>query len=113
MRQPGWSRRTARRRLAWTLALALWLPLTQALAWAHTFVHHPQRADSSLAGQFDASCATCLAAAPLHGGALPSAQPQIAPPAVVQPPPQARAIAAHHHSDTLAYRSRAPPQALT
>lgn len=112
-RPPGWSQRTARHRLAWTLALALWLPLAQALALAHTFVHHPQRADSSLVGQVDGSCATCLAATPLHGGALPSAQPLLAAPPLVQPPPVAPTAAPHRHTDTLAYRSRAPPLALT
>ncbi len=82
------------RRFAWVLALALLLPFAQALAWVHTLSHHgTQRADT-VAIQLDASCATCLSAAPLHGGGLPGAQPSVwVPPAVQAVPPATDAAA--------------------
>lgn len=99
------------RRLAWLLALALLLPFAQALAWVHTLSHHgTQRADTA-AIQLDAPCATCLSAAPLHGGGLPGVQPSVWVPPAVQAAPPAADTAACRHTTTLAYQSRAPPLA--
>jgi len=100
------------RRFAWVLALALLLPFAQALAWVHTLSHGTQR-EHAAASQFDTPCALCLSAAPLHGGALPSAQPVALAPPLAQPAPRVDGHAAHPRTATLAYRSRAPPLPLT
>ena len=100
------------RRFAWVLALALLLPFAQALAWVHTLSHGTQR-EQATASQFDTPCALCLSAAPLHGGALPSTQPAALEPPLAQAEPRADVRAAHRHTATLAYRSRAPPLALS
>lgn len=98
--------------MAWVLALALLLPFAQSLAWAHQVSHHAtQRADAGAAGQFDTSCPICLGAAPLHGGALPAAQPIVVAPPLAHVTPAAPARAWQRHAETLAYRSRAPPHA--
>jgi len=104
------------RRLAWVLALALLLPFAQAVAWAHALSHHSvfaQRADAGAGGQYDASCATCLSAAPLHAGALPAAPAVVAEPPLVHAAPVAAECSGLAAATTLAYRSRAPPLALT
>lgn len=101
------------RRFAWVLALALLLPFAQALAWVHTLSHHGAQRDHTAASSFDTPCAICLSAAPLHGGALPSTQPATPEPALAQAAPRADAHAAQRNTTTLAYRSRAPPLALT
>jgi hypothetical protein len=101
------------RRFAWVLALALLLPLAQALAWVHTLSHHATQRDDTTASQFDTPCAICLSAAPLHCGALPSTQPATLEPPSAQAAPQSVGHTAHRHAATLAYRSRAPPLALT
>jgi len=99
------------RRLAWALALALLLPIAQALAWVHTLSHHAtQRADAA-ATQLDAPCALCLSAAPLHGGALPAAQPLVWVPTAAPVAPPADHATAPRQPAALAYRSRAPPLA--
>jgi hypothetical protein len=100
------------RRFAWVLALALLLPFAQALAWVHTLSHGTQR-EHAAASSFDTPCALCLSAAPLHSGALPSTQPAALEPPLAQVAPRADGHAAHRHSATLAYRSRAPPLPLT
>jgi hypothetical protein len=104
------------RRFAWVLALALLLPFAQAVAWSHAISHHgslAQRSDAGAPGQFDSSCATCLGAAPLLAGAMPAAPlAVVAPPRVDAPSPAVVSVAVRHRS-TLAYRSRAPPLALT
>ncbi|HEU5296894.1 MAG TPA: hypothetical protein VFU71_19080, partial [Burkholderiaceae bacterium] len=102
------------RRLAWLLALALLLPFAQSLAWAHQLTHHSaQRADAGALGQLDTSCAICLGAAPLHGGALPAAQPIVVAPSLAHAAPTALADAWQRHAETHAYLSRAPPHNLT
>ena len=100
------------RKFAWVLALALLLPFAQALAWVHTLSHGTQR-EHAAASQFDTPCALCLSAVPLHGGALPSTQPAALESPPAQPAPRADVHAAPRHTATLAYRSRAPPPALT
>jgi len=100
------------RKFAWVLALALLLPFAQALAWVHTLSHGTQR-EHAAASQFDTPCALCLSAAPLHGGALPSAQPAALEPPPAQAAPRGELRAAHRHTASLAYRSRAPPLPLT
>jgi len=101
------------RRFVWVLALALLLPFAQALAWVHTLSHHGNLRGDSAAAQFDTPCAICLSAAPLHGGALPSAQPAKLEAPLTQAAPWAGDHAAHGHAAFTAYRSRAPPLALT
>lgn len=101
------------RRFAWVLALGLLLPFAQALAWAHTLSHHGTQRNNAVASQFDAPCAICLSAAPLHGGALPSTQPTLLEPPLAEVAPLADSHAALCHTTSLAYRSRAPPLALT
>ena len=103
----------ASRRFAWVLALALLLPFAQALAWVHTLSHHSTQRDDTAASQFDAPCAICLSAAPLHGGALPSTQPVTLEPPLAQAAPAADGKPAHRYTVTLGYCSRAPPLALT
>jgi hypothetical protein len=100
------------RRLAWVLVIALLLPFAQALAWSHALSHHGSlRADSAATGSYDAACATCLAAAPLHGGALPTAPAIVAaPPLQHAHPTPARALP-QRRDVALAYHSRAPPAA--
>jgi hypothetical protein len=100
------------RRFAWVLALALLLPFAQALAWVHTLSHGTQR-EHAAASQFDTPCALCLSAAPLHGGALPSTHPAAPEPPPAQAAPRGEVRAAHRHTATLAYRSRAPPLTLS
>ena len=95
------------------LALALLLPFAQALAWVHTLSHHSTQRHDTAASQFDAPCAICLSAAPLHGGALPSTQPATLAPPLAQAAPVASGNPAHRHTVTLGYCSRAPPLALT
>jgi hypothetical protein len=95
--------------------LALLLPFAQAVAWAHALSHHGtpvQRADAGAPGQLDAPCAICLAAVPLQAGALPSTPPAALDPPLVHAAPQAPARVARRHTDSLAYRSRAPPLTL-
>ena len=99
------------RRLAWVLALALLLPFAQALAWVHTLSHHGTQSADTVAIQFDAPCALCLSATPLHGGGLPGVQPSVWVPHAVQAAPPAPDDAARRHTTTLAYLSRAPPLA--
>ncbi|HET7524636.1 MAG TPA: hypothetical protein VFK10_01725 [Burkholderiaceae bacterium] len=100
------------RRLAWLLALALLLPFAQSLAWAHQLTHHGvQRADAGTVGQLDTSCAICLSAAPLHGGALPAAPPIVVAPSLAHATPLQLACTAQRHAEALAYLSRAPPSA--
>jgi hypothetical protein len=103
---------TANRRFAWVLAFALVLPFAQSLAWAHQLTHHAtKRADAGAPGQLDTPCAICLSAAPLHGGALPSAPPIITAPSLADAAPPAPVPAWQRHAETLAYLSRAPPLA--
>src|SRR5262245_42552047 len=84
------------RRLAWVLVLALLLPFAQALAWSHALSHHGTvRTDSGAVGSYDAACVTCLAAAPLHGGALPSAPPIVATPPLQHAQPLPVHVASH------------------
>jgi hypothetical protein len=101
------------RRFAWVLALALLLPFAQALAWVHTLSHHGTQRSHAVASSLDTPCAICLSAAPLHGGALPSAQPATLEPPLAEVAPSAGHCVAHRHASALAYRSRAPPLALT
>jgi len=102
------------RRFAWLLVLALLLPFAQSLAWAHQLTHHStQRSDAGTVGQLDHSCAICLSAAPLHGGALPAAPPIVVAPQLAHVAPPTTAPAWHRHAECLAYQSRAPPHALT
>ena len=101
------------RRLAWALALALLLPFAQALAWVHVLSHHStlaQRTDSGAStGSFDTPCATCLAATPLHAGALPVAQSVVAVAPLHHAQPSSPQPATRAPELALAYRSRAPP----
>ncbi|MFI4932779.1 MAG: hypothetical protein ACHP83_21235 [Burkholderiales bacterium] len=101
------------RRFAWVLTLALLLPFAQALAWVHSLSHHATQRNDTTASQFDTPCAICLSAAPLHCGALPSTPPAVLEPPLAQAAPQCDGHPAHRHATTLAYRSRAPPLALT
>ena len=107
-----WTRHAPRphRRLAWLLVLALLLPFAQALAWTHALSHHTVRTDSGATSSLDAPCATCLGAAPLHAGALPSTPPVLAEPALQQSLPPLLREAARPAETPLAYHSRAPPR---
>jgi hypothetical protein len=97
------------------LALALLLPLAQAVAAAHIITDHgapQQRDESGSSGLLDAPCALCLSATPLHGGALPCASAPTLPPPALHAAPPAAAPVEHTSADALAYQSRAPPIAL-
>jgi hypothetical protein len=109
---PRWTLHAPRqhRRLAWLLVLALLLPFAQALAWTHAISHHSVRIDSGATSSLDSPCATCLGAAPLHAGALPSAPPVLAEPPLQQSPPPALHEAARPAEAPLPYHSRAPPR---
>ncbi len=63
-------------RFAWLLWLALLLPAAQVLAAAHTLSHVAPVAgtDGGQQAPQDASCALCLSAAAVSGGALTGAQ---------------------------------------
>ena len=105
-----WAKSVTTRRLAWALALALLLPFAQALAWVHTLSHHGTlRADAST---LDAPCAVCLSAAPLVGGALPSAGPVVHPPPLPSAPPLVLARIELRSAPPALYDSRAPPLSL-
>jgi hypothetical protein len=105
-----WAKSVSTRRWAWVLALALLLPLAQALAGAHTLSHHGTlRADASA---LDAPCAACLSAAPLIGGALPSAQPVVQAAPVPSAPPLQLARIELRSAPLALYDSRAPPISL-
>lgn len=97
------------RRLAWLLALALLLPLAQALAWTHAISHHATRGDGGSASSLNGPCVTCLSAVPLHAGALPSAPPVLAEPPLQQSLPPLKREVTQPAETPLAYRSRAPP----
>jgi len=113
MRRPSrWTLHAPRpqRRLAWLLALALLLPFAQAVAWTHAFSHLSARADGSGAASLDTPCATCLGAAPLHAGALPSTPPVLAEPPLQQSLSPVLHEAARPAEAPLPYHSRAPPR---
>ena len=97
------------RRLAWVLALALLLPFAQSLAWAHVLSHHGSQRSDAVASALDTPCAICLSAAPLHGGALPSAHTIVVEPPLVHAAPPADDPTAPARTAAVAYRSRAPP----
>jgi len=102
-----WGKSVTTRRLAWVLALALLLPFAQALAWVHTLSHHGTlRTD---ANALDAPCAMCLSAAPLAGGALPSAEPVVHAPPAQSAPPLVLARIEPRSAPLALYDSRAPP----
>jgi hypothetical protein len=114
-----WSWRLAsfgsRRRFAWVFALALLLPLAQAVATAHTITHHAAVAshnESNPSALVDAPCALCLGAASLAAGALPSAQAALPAPLAQQRTPAAPAAVESPSAIALGYQSRAPPPSL-
>ena len=116
---PRWSWRLPSlrpsRKLAWVLALALLLPLAQALATAHTITHHVAAAtqdESGSATLIDAPCALCLGAATLGSGALPSAQAPLPSLLKRHVAPTAAADSTHTSAHALGYLSRAPPVSL-
>lgn len=93
-------------RVAWLLALALWLPLAQVEAATHLLVHLQEVApDGHPPGWADCD----VAAASLQAGAPPAVLPRPAPMLLPQAQPVLRAIGLAAASALLGYRSRAPP----
>lgn len=105
-------RRARPHRLAWLLALALWLPVAQWAAATHALLHlHASVSDErDPPAHLPQSCDTCVVAAVIGGGApLPATAPALPamPPCHAQPLPPAEAGV--RDPLLLAYRSRAPP----
>jgi hypothetical protein len=106
------------RHLAWLLWLVLLLPIAQAATTWHTVSHTAQALTegSSESGDFHGKrapdlghCALCLAAAAIHGGALPSTPIVFA---LSSAPHEAPAVARASVWPGLPpriYESRAPP----
>jgi hypothetical protein len=113
MSSPGWFPRSGPR-WAWTLLLALLLPLAQAVAASHAITHHttpsPQRDAAPTA--LDATCVQCLLAAPIGAGALPDTPPAFTLPCTAHAVPAAPLLVQPASALALAYRSRAPPSRL-
>jgi hypothetical protein len=100
-----------RGRWSWLLALALLLPLAQAMATWHGYSHSPNavaQGDDPQAAQLD-HCERCLAAAALGGGALPSLPHGLPVPTARHEKPSRPAVGVWPARVALAYRSRAPP----
>lgn len=103
------------RRLAWLLALALWLPVAQWAAATHALLHlHGSvvasgGAADDPAGHLPGSCELCVVAAALGAGAPASASPLPFPALAPAAPPAWRDAPAPGQRPALAYLSRAPP----
>jgi hypothetical protein len=112
----GWLRMPSRPgpRWAWALLLALLLPLAQNVAARHAITHHgtPAQQRDAAPGALDASCVSCLLAAPVGAGALPAAPPAFVAPCTAHAAPAAPFAAQPASALALAYRSRAPPPSL-
>jgi hypothetical protein len=111
MRYTGFMTR-AQSRLAWLLALALLLPLTQSIASSHLLSHVQAQAASDAHGKpvlHVDHCDLCLTAGVLLGGALPAQSLASAPALLPFEAPAMRASSVWQAAAPRLYQSRAPP----
>lgn len=99
-------------RLAWLLALALLLPLTQTVASVHLLAHVQMQAEGEADGKsalHKEHCDLCLTAGALLGGALPVQALASAPILLPFEAPGMRAGSVWQVAPLRLYQSRAPP----
>ncbi|MEO8250581.1 MAG: hypothetical protein ABI589_14565 [Burkholderiales bacterium] len=102
------------RRFVWLLWLALLLPMAQAAATRHALSHTSVDRTGTVDGKralHQGHCDLCLSAAAVGCGALPGAPQTLELLSARHELPQAVSSGAALVSATLAYRSRAPPNA--
>lgn len=99
------------RRLAWLLALSLWLPVAQWASATHALLH----LHASISDERDAvidlpgACELCVVAAVVSGGSPLPTPAAFTFPAAVSPAPAVDIRLPVARLPVLAYRSRAPP----